>query len=83
MRNTQKLKLHPPPVTPPERSGRFAKKAENCLSGSEFFPPVKRLRSGGYPQGKELGRVFLLTLLSRYKRVRRRAGAQPRGLEHC
>ena len=55
------------PVTPPERSGRFAKQVENCPSASEFFPPAKRLRSVGNPKGKEPGRLFLPTLFGRKK----------------
>jgi hypothetical protein len=74
------VKSYPSPVTQPERSGRFAKQAENCPSAASFFPPAKRLRSAGYPQGKEPGRLFLPTLFWRVKRVGRRAGTQPRGL---
>jgi len=46
------------PVTQPERSGRFAKKEDKCLSAASFCPPAKRLRSGGDPEGKEPGRPF-------------------------
>ncbi len=48
---------------------------------ASFCPPAKRLRSGGYPKGKEPGRLFLLTLFWRKKRVRRRAGTQPRDVK--
>jgi len=46
------------PVTPPERSGRFAKEGDKCLSAASFCHLAKRLRSEGNPKGKELGRLF-------------------------
>ena len=52
-----------------------------CLSAASFCRPAKIQRNGGDPQGKEVGRPFLLTLLWRDKRVRRRAGTQPRDLD--
>ncbi len=50
---------------------------------SEFLPLLKAVIHGGNLPlaGKEFGYPFLLTLLWYAKRVRRRAGAQPRDLD--
>ena len=71
------------PCDAAEGKWTFCDQAGKCLSAASFCPPVKRLRSAGDPQGKELGRLFLPTLFWRVKRVGRRAGAQPCGLDLC
>ncbi|OEU54020.1 MAG: hypothetical protein BA871_06645 [Desulfuromonadales bacterium C00003096] len=71
------------PCDAAEAKWTFYDQAGKCLSAASFGPLVKRLRSAGNPQGMELGRLFLLTLLPRRKRVRRRAGTQPCALVVC
>jgi len=66
--------------------GAAGETSEECLSDCanrrEFCERASCDRSGGNPPalaaGKEVGRPFLLTLLWRNKRVRRRAGPLPR-----
>jgi len=48
-----------PPVTQPERNGRFAKQGDKCLSEATFCPLAKHLRSGGDPKARSWGALLL------------------------
>jgi len=66
-------------VTPPERSRRFAKQAENCPSASEFFSARKTSAQRRVPAGQEAGAPFSAYSFMAQKKSRASGGgATPR-----
>ncbi len=61
------------PVTPPERSGRFAKQEDKCLSEASLSS--RKTSAERKPEGQGAGRPF--TLFGRTKKVKRRLEAKP------
>jgi len=70
-------------VPQPESNGLTAISRANCLSVASFRTADVNLFGAGYPaqQGKASGVFLCLLSFAQAKKVRRRAGAQPRGFD--